>query len=152
LINNNMYVGNITPYKINNIDNVNNCIDSFKDIMSSFDLSGMNGIDFMIKDNVPVIIEINPRILGTFETIELSSNKNLMDLIIKYGGVNKRSSPELPKLINPNNQYFKKILFAEQKLINYIGVSNLQSKFYDVKLTKQVLQSCKFSKGKIWGY
>lgn len=145
LINNNMYVGNITPYKINNIDNVNKCIDSFKDIMSSFDLSGMNGIDFMVKDNVPVIIEINPRILGTFETIELSSNKNLMDLIIKYGGVNKRSSPELPRLINPNNQYLKKILFAKQKVISYIGAQNNSQ---NLKHINQVLQSHKFSKEK----
>jgi len=148
LINNNSYVGNITPYNINNIDNVNNYIDLFEEIISSFDLSGMNGIDFMIKDNVPVIIEINPRILGTFETIELSSNKNLIDLIIKYQGVNKRSSDKLHKIVRKNNQYVKKILFAEQKLISYIGVSNLQSQFCNANITKPVLQSCKFSKGK----
>jgi predicted ATP-grasp superfamily ATP-dependent carboligase len=62
----------------------------------------------MIKDSVPVILEINPRILGTFETIELSSKDNIVKSLIE-------NKPVLPK-----TKYIKKILFAEQKLISNI--------------------------------
>jgi predicted ATP-grasp superfamily ATP-dependent carboligase len=108
IIVNNMYVGNITPYIPKSLENNQKVINSFKEVIESFDLEGMNGIDFMIKDNVPVILEINPRILGTFETIELSSNDNIVKSLIE-------NKPTLPK-----TKYIKRILFAEQKLISNI--------------------------------
>jgi predicted ATP-grasp superfamily ATP-dependent carboligase len=103
-----MYVGNITPYIPKSLENNQKVINSFKEVIESFDLEGMNGIDFMIKDNVPVILEINPRILGTFETIELSSKGNLVMSLIEN------------KPVCPKTKYIKKILFAEQKLISNI--------------------------------
>ena len=108
IIVNNMYVGNITPYIPKSLENNQKVINSFKEVIESFDLEGMNGIDFMIKDNVPVILEINPRILGTFETIELSSKDNIVKSLIE-------NKPTLPK-----TKYIKRILFAEQKLISNI--------------------------------
>lgn len=105
IILNNMYVGNITPYIPKPLEkNLKKVIDSFKEVIESFDLEGMNGIDFMIKEDIPVILEINPRILGTFETIEFSSKTSLVKSILEN------------KPVYPKTKYIKKILFAGQKL------------------------------------
>ena len=145
LINNNIYVGNITPYnfkiKLKDRDNIDisNYIDDFKDIINYYNLHGMNGIDFMIKDGKPCILEINPRILGTYETIEYYLNKNLVDLIIKLYNNSKPNNIYniIKKSNNTNNsnQYIKKILFAKRKLLfnfknflNYYNISNANNK------------------------
>ncbi len=120
IIVNNMYFGNITPYipkSLEDWENRKKIIGSFKELIESFDLKGMNGIDFMIKDDVPVIIEINPRILGTFETIEFSSCCNLVDSILQN------------KHVIPKAKYVKRILFAEQKIISNI---KKQQNIYDI--------------------
>lgn len=107
IIKNNIYTGNITPYMPENILK-ESTISQFKELIEAFDLEGMNGIDFMIKEGNPHILEINPRILGTFETIEMSAKENLINAIIKN------------KPVKPKSQFFKRILFAKEKLISYI--------------------------------
>jgi len=99
LINNNIYVGNISPYVL---DMKNETIQDFKEIMESLDLLGMNGIDFMLKNGIPYIIEVNPRILGTYETIELSSKYNLSKAILEN------------KAVKPKDYFFKKIVFSNK--------------------------------------
>uniref|UniRef100_A9A8Q6 ATP-grasp domain-containing protein n=1 Tax=Methanococcus maripaludis (strain C6 / ATCC BAA-1332) TaxID=444158 RepID=A9A8Q6_METM6 len=99
LINNNIYVGNISPY----VPKVKNeTIRDFKELMDSLDLLGMNGIDFMLKDGIPYIIEVNPRILGTYEVIELSSKYNLSKAILEN------------KSVRPKDCFFKKIVFSNK--------------------------------------
>ncbi|AEF96678.1 ATP-grasp domain-containing protein [Methanotorris igneus] len=106
IIENNMYVGNITPYSLNGrIFNVSKAINDFREIIETFELKGMNGIDFMIKDNEVCIIEINPRILGTFETIEKSAGVNLVKHIIEGKSANVRE------------RFIKRIVFAKEKII-----------------------------------
>jgi hypothetical protein len=99
LINNNIYVGNISPYVLNL---KNETIQEFEEIIASLDLLGMNGIDFMLKDGIPYIIEVNPRILGTYETIELSSRYNLSKAILEN------------KPVKPKDCFFKKIVFSDK--------------------------------------
>ena len=128
IIMNNTYIGNITPYKINRgVNNIKNTINLFNEIIDYFNLEGMNGIDFMVKDGHPMVIEINPRILGTFETLEMSSNKNLVRYMIENKNNNHHNNyKNLNNYKNYNGkillktQYIKKILFAKERLISNI--------------------------------
>ncbi|EHP87221.1 ATP-grasp domain-containing protein [Methanotorris formicicus] len=109
IIENNMYVGNITPYSLDGeVSDIGKVINDFKEIIETFELKGMNGIDFMIKDREVYIIEINPRILGTFETIEKSSGVNLVKHIIEG------------KPVNVREKFIKRIVFAKEKVITKI--------------------------------
>lgn len=70
-----IYCGNITPYiksnvKINNIS---------AKIAKMCKLVGSNGIDFVIKNNTVYVLEVNPRIQGSFECVENSFDMNLAE-------------------------------------------------------------------------
>jgi len=103
-----MYAGNLTPY----INLPNKFVEIFGEVIESFELKGMSGIDFLIKDNGPYIVDINPRILGTYETIEMSASQNLAMVLLN----NKYA-----KEIKPRKVYIKRILFAKEKIIANIS-------------------------------
>jgi predicted ATP-grasp superfamily ATP-dependent carboligase len=46
-------------------------------------LKGINGFDFVLKNQYPYLIEINPRIPGSIRASEEAMNINLLDLHIK---------------------------------------------------------------------
>ncbi len=54
-----------------------------KSITEDLGLVGTNGLDFILGQNGPVIIEINPRFQGTLDTIEASLDINLVDAHIR---------------------------------------------------------------------
>ncbi len=54
-----------------------------KSVAEDLGLIGTNGIDFIIGQNGPVLIEINPRFQGTLDTIEASLDINLLDAHIR---------------------------------------------------------------------
>lgn len=68
-----MYCGNITP-SINHSEKLKNISSK---IARMCKLIGSNGVDFVIKDDKAYVIEVNPRIQGTFECIERSFNINM---------------------------------------------------------------------------
>ncbi|MBE6485432.1 MAG: ATP-grasp domain-containing protein [Methanosphaera stadtmanae] len=68
-----MYCGNITPL----INSNPKLINISTKISKMFKLLGSNGIDFILKKNKVYVIEVNPRIQGTFECVESSFNMNL---------------------------------------------------------------------------
>jgi len=114
IVENNSYFGCITPYNLEKLLDVEYAKGLFEEIIEFFDLKGMNGIDFMIKDGLPVVVEINPRIPGTFETVELALQCNLVRSIIE--SVEGRG----PLNLKPVRQYIKKILCADRRVISYI--------------------------------
>ena len=115
IVENNSYTGCITPYDLNKLLDVRYTKKLFDDIIELFDLEGMNGIDFMIKDGLPVVVEVNPRIPGTFETVEMALQCGLVRHIIESVEGGRRSLN-----VKPIRQYIKKILCAESKVISYI--------------------------------
>ena len=68
-----MYCGNITPL----INSNPKLINISTKISKMYKLLGSNGIDFILHNNNVYVIEVNPRIQGTFECIENSFNMNL---------------------------------------------------------------------------
>jgi predicted ATP-grasp superfamily ATP-dependent carboligase len=68
------YCGNITPYFSKH--NKKLC-DIAVNLAIDLQLVGTNGIDFIITDNGPVVLEINPRFQGSIDTIERSTGINI---------------------------------------------------------------------------
>lgn len=68
------YCGNISPYIKTNpkIDNIS------AKIARMCKLVGSNGVDFIVSNNNVYVLEVNPRITGSFECIENSFNMNLV--------------------------------------------------------------------------
>lgn len=69
------YCGNVTPY-IKPSDKIVN-ISAKISIMCK--LVGSNGVDFILNNNNVYVIEVNPRIQGTFELVERSFKMNLAE-------------------------------------------------------------------------
>ena len=86
-----VYVGNILPLtnesimcEVENIDKLNDEMKSTSERLArKFNLIGSNGIDYILNENGLYVIEINPRIQGTFECIEMSLGINMLDAHIK---------------------------------------------------------------------
>lgn len=89
--NNFLYCGNITPLINSNPKLVN----VSTKISKMFKLVGSNGVDFILHNNNVYVLEVNPRIQGTFECVENSFEMNLADAHIKSF---KNEIVEIPKL------------------------------------------------------
>ena len=70
-----LYCGNVTPL-VNYSNKINNISSK---ISRMYKLVGCNGIDFVMQDNNVYVIEVNPRLQGTFENIETSFEFNLAE-------------------------------------------------------------------------
>jgi hypothetical protein len=86
-----LYIGNILPLtnesiltNVKDIEKINDeMIETSTDLAYKFDLIGSNGVDYILNENGLYVIEINPRIQGTFECIEKSLEINMLDAHIK---------------------------------------------------------------------
>jgi len=77
-----MYCGNIVPGNL--LPKENKLISEISiKLANKLELKGINGFDFVLKNNYPYLMEINPRIPGSISASEHSMNINLMDLHIK---------------------------------------------------------------------
>ncbi|MBC7084960.1 MAG: ATP-grasp domain-containing protein [Methanomethylovorans sp.] len=74
------YCGNITPYEGKYAQDM--CSISEK-LIGELGLIGSVGIDFIVTESGPYIIEINPRFQGSLDTIELATGMNLFDAHVK---------------------------------------------------------------------
>ncbi|WP_407423197.1 ATP-grasp domain-containing protein [Methanobrevibacter sp.] len=86
-----IYVGNILPLTeesimsyAENVDEINSeMIGTSQKLAKEFNLLGSNGVDYIFNENGLHVIEINPRIQGTFECVEITLGINLLDAHIK---------------------------------------------------------------------
>ena len=74
------YCGNITPY-LPNRHTMKRCKKIVEKITYSFQLMGSNGVDLVIsEDDIPYVIEVNPRFQGSLGCIERVYGINLVKL------------------------------------------------------------------------
>lgn len=84
------YCGNITPLEAQS----QGIAEMAEDITSELGLIGSNGVDFLLTDMGPVVVEVNPRFQGSIDTVELSTGTNVFDAHMKsFDGI----LPERPK-------------------------------------------------------
>ena len=113
-----IYVGNILPLTkksiMANVKDINKINDKMtntsQDLAEKFKLIGSNGVDYILNENGLYVIEINPRLQGTFECVEKSLGINMLNAHIKacFGEI-----IEIPKA-----QYYsyKKIIYSPTRM------------------------------------
>lgn len=101
-----IYCGNVVPLTAK--ENICDKIRTGSEVLSKLlNLKGSNGIDFVIHENEPYLMEINPRFQGTLECVQMVTGLNMVEAHIKaYQGI-------LPKKIPSQGCAVKKILFAK---------------------------------------
>ena len=113
-----VYVGNILPLtkktimtEVKDIDKINHDMtETSENLARKFNLCGSNGVDYILNENGLHVIEINPRLQGTFECVENSLGINMLDAHIKAC---------LGKIIDvPKAKYYsyKKIIYSPARM------------------------------------
>ena len=74
------YCGNITPYETPYAEKL---CDMAEELILKLGLVGSNGVDFLLTDNGPVVIEVNARFQGSMDSVELATGINLFDAHVK---------------------------------------------------------------------
>ena len=112
------YVGNILPLTKKSLMAETDDFESLKDEMKTtsqnlikkFKLIGSNGVDYILNENGLYVIEINPRLQGTFECVEKTFGINMLEAHIKAC---QGEIIEMPKA-----KYFsyKKIIYSAERM------------------------------------
>ena len=101
-----VYCGNISPFVTEFSERV---CEIAEELTTELGLLGSNGIDFVISDDKPYIIEVNPRLQGSLDTVELSTDLNLIDAHVKaVSGI-------LPERVAVKRYAVKAIVFAKHE-------------------------------------
>ena len=140
------YSGNILPLDENSLKmfndkrtdiDVNQLNDEMKnaseDLIREFNLIGSNGIDYILdKYGELNVIEINPRLQGTYELVENACGINLLDAHIKA------CEGEIIDIPEANQYSLKKIIYARKQVkIGNLNIPNVFDIPYEgVKIEK----------------
>lgn len=88
---------------------------------------GTIGIDFVIGENGPVAIEVNPRFQGTTDTVEMSCGMSLFDLHMDAcRGILPQARPQARQVAA------RKILFADRDVTVHADLSGLKEFVSDI--------------------
>ena len=112
-----IYVGNILPLTnesvmadVRDIDEINSEMEiASEKLAQKFNLIGSNGVDYILNENGLYVIEINPRIQGTFECVEKSLGINMLDAHIKA------CQGEIIEIPKPKYYSYKKIIYSPNR-------------------------------------
>lgn len=113
-----VYVGNILPLTkesimadVNDIDTIIHEMEtSAESLARKFNLVGSNGVDYILNENGLYVIEINPRLQGTFECVEKSLGINMLEAHINAC---KGEIIEPPK---PEYYSYKRIVYSPTRM------------------------------------
>ncbi|MHA1126386.1 MAG: ATP-grasp domain-containing protein [Candidatus Heimdallarchaeota archaeon] len=110
------YCGNIVPLEdkqfTQNKEFQLEILESIHALFKKVDLTGTNGIDFVIKDNKAYFMEINPRFQGSIECIQYATDYNLVKLHIDAFNNIIHDIPEIPRY---KRSAIKGILFSNSE-------------------------------------
>ncbi len=102
------YCGNITPY----ISEYNDWMrETSMNLALELELFGSNGVDFIITDKGPFVLEVNPRFQGSIDTVEQSTGFNIFRLH------HESFQGKLPVCRDSQCFSIKTIFFAPRRLV-----------------------------------
>ncbi len=102
------YSGNITPLE----PDCPELAEMAEEIITELRLVGTNGVDFLLTEKGPVVVEVNPRFQGSLDTVELSTGMNVFKAHMEaFQGV----LPELPLPV-PSRSAGRIIFYAREDL------------------------------------
>ena len=67
------YCGNITPLEAPD----QSIAEMAEEIVAELELVGSNGVDFLLTDSGPLVVEVNPRFQGSLDCVELATGQNI---------------------------------------------------------------------------
>ena len=118
---------------VENVDEINNeMIDTSQNLAKEFNLLGSNGVDYIFNENGLHVIEINPRIQGTFECIEISLGINMLDAHMKacFG--------ELIDIPKAKYYTYKKIIYSPTRMkYENLGLKNIYDLPHEGSITEK---------------
>ncbi len=105
------YCGNISPLDRSRDDSdVADMIEIAEEIATRLNLVGSNGIDFILTESGPVVLEVNPRFQGSLDAVEIATGMNVfLAHQLSFDG-------DLPNRPKPRGFGGRGILFAEDDL------------------------------------
>ncbi len=127
------YCGNITPYATPYASEMKKISE---ELILELGLVGSNGVDFIISEEGPVVIEVNARFQGSLDSVEMATGINLFDAHMKAfeGNINIGENPEI--------QYAgRAILYAgrEMKMAEAVQKKLLEMNVCDIPNVGQVI-------------
>jgi predicted ATP-grasp superfamily ATP-dependent carboligase len=104
------YCGNISPLESRDDSIVSEMIEIAEEITMRLHLIGSNGVDFLLAESGPVVLEVNPRFQGSLDAVEISTRMNVFRAHqLSFEG-------RLPERTKPRGFGGRAILFAEDDL------------------------------------
>ena len=134
-----IYVGNILPLteksimgKVEKMDElIANMKDTSESLAEKFNLMGSNGVDYILNEKGLHVIEVNPRIQGTFECVEKAYGINMLEAHIKA------CQGEIIEIGNPKYYAYKKIVYSPTRMkYSQIDLDNI----YDLPHTGSITE------------
>jgi hypothetical protein len=101
-----VYCGNISPFVTKFSDGT---CEIAEELTSNLGLIGSNGVDFVVTDDGPVVIEVNARLQGSLDTVERSTGLNMVDAHVKA------MRGALPERVAAKRYAVKAIVFAKHE-------------------------------------
>lgn len=113
-----IYVGNILPLteksimgKVEKMDElISNMKATSERLAEKFNLMGSNGVDYILNERGLHVIEINPRIQGTFECVEKAYGINMLEAHINA------CQGEIIEIADPKYYAYKKIVYSPTRM------------------------------------
>jgi len=88
------YTGNITPLALPDFG-----LDELaQDIVAELGLLGSNGVDFLLTEEGPVVVEVNSRFQGSLDTVEMATGLNLFEAHLQAFAGRLPDRPKKPRL------------------------------------------------------
>ena len=112
------YIGNILPLteesimaNVNDMEKITDDMNTTSEMLArKFKLLGSNGVDYILSEKGLHVIEINPRIQGTFECVEKSLGINMLEAHIKA------CQGEIMEIPKPQFYSYKKIIYSPARM------------------------------------
>jgi predicted ATP-grasp superfamily ATP-dependent carboligase len=111
------YCGNITPFRTDQAEEMEALAE---ELVLDFKLQGSSGVDFLVTETGPIVLEINPRFQGSLDTVEEAMNINLFEA---HAGCFRGELPEKPEakcFAARGIIYSDRGLFIDRKLMDVI--------------------------------
>jgi predicted ATP-grasp superfamily ATP-dependent carboligase len=111
------YCGNITPFRNEQADEMETLAE---ELILDFKLLGSNGVDFLVTETGPIVLEINPRFQGSLDTIEKAMNINLFEAHVGCFRGELPSKPKANCFAARGIIYSDRKLFVDRQLLDVI--------------------------------
>ncbi|MGA9189587.1 MAG: ATP-grasp domain-containing protein [Methanosarcina sp.] len=111
------YCGNVTPFRTGQAEQM----EAFaEELVLEFKLIGSNGVDFLVSEKGPVVLEINPRFQGSLDTVEKAMSINLFEAHADCFRGELPEKPDAKCFAARGVMYSDRELFIDRKLMDFI--------------------------------